>query len=131
VISKFIDQAINSKDITIFGDGQQTRTFCFAKDNIETTVNALQENLFVNDIINIGNNEEISILRLAEFIIKLTESTSKIIFLPPLKEGDMTRRLPDISKMKNVLNRNLTSLEDGLNIIINNKKLLWTKKLKI
>lgn len=128
VISKFIEQAINSKDITIYGDGQQTRTFCFSDDNIETTINVLEKNQFVNDIINIGNNEEITIIKLAELVIKLTNSSSKIIFLPPLEEGDMTRRLPDISKMQNILNRNLTSLEDGLNIIINNRKKLWKTK---
>lgn len=118
VISKFINAALKGQDITINGDGSQTRTFCYIDDNIEATVNSLLSKESINDTINIGNNIEITILELAKKIIKLTHSSSKILHLPPLKEGDMTRRHPDISKMKKLLNRELISLDDGLNNII-------------
>ncbi len=118
VISKFIDAAKKGEDITINGDGSQTRTFCHIDDNIEATVNTLLSNEFINDTINIGNNLEVTILELAKKIITLTNSSSKIVHLPPLKEGDMTRRHPDISKMKKLLNRELISLDDGLSKII-------------
>lgn len=114
VISKFILQAINNKDITIYGDGSQTRTFCYIDDNLDTIQKMLYENIAINKVINIGNDEEISILELAKKIINITGSKSKLIHLDPLKEGDMTRRKPDITQMKRILGRPLTSLEDGV-----------------
>ena len=114
VITKFINQAIANKDLTVYGDGSQTRTFCYIDDNIDCTINCLLENKYINDVLNIGSDQEMSILALAELVIKLTKSKSKIIHLPPLKEGDMSRRKPDISKMKSVLNREIVSLEDGI-----------------
>ena len=85
-------------------------------------IKCLEHDLFVNDVINIGSDKEISILDLAKLIIKLTKSSSKIEHLPPLEEGDMTRRQPDISKMKSVNKRPLISLEDGVNRLIQNIK---------
>ncbi len=114
VIAKFIKRALKNEDITIYGDGSQTRTFCYIDDNIEATVAAFEKDLFVNDTINIGNNNETSILDLAKTVIRLTDSKSAIVHLPALTEGDMTRRLPDISKMKVLLGRELTSLEQGI-----------------
>jgi UDP-glucose 4-epimerase len=101
-------------DITVYGDGSQTRTFCYKDDNIEACVNALRNNVFVNDVVNIGSDFEISILDLARLIIKITDSKSKILHLPPLKEGDMTRRKPDIAKFKTLLGRPMTMIEDGI-----------------
>ena len=72
----------------------------------------------MNDVINVGNDILFTIKDLAELIIKLTNSKSKIVYLPPLKEGDMTRRQPDITKMKSVLERDLLPLEDGLKKLI-------------
>ncbi len=118
VIAKFIKCALKNQDITIYGDGSQTRTFCYIDDNIEATVTALNKNMFINDTINIGNNNETSVLDLAKTIIRLTNSSSKIVHLPALTEGDMTRRLPDISKMKIILGRDLTSLEQGITNIL-------------
>lgn len=118
VISKFIKAAKEGKDITVYGDGLQTRTFCYIDDNIEACINAFANNLFVNDVINVGNNKEVTVLELANTIIKLTGSTSKIVHLPPLPEGDMTRRQPDITNMKKLLNRSFISLEEGLKRII-------------
>jgi nucleoside-diphosphate-sugar epimerase len=74
----------------------------------------LDESLYINDTINIGDDNIVSIKDLAETIIRLTGSNSKIIYLPPLKEGDMTRRQPDNKKMLSVLNRPLLTLEQGL-----------------
>jgi len=120
VISKFLAAAIKDKDISIYGDGSQTRTFCYIDDHLDATTNAFYNNLIVNDVANIGTDNEISILDLAKLIIKLTNSKSKIIHLPQLKEGDMTRRKPDVTKMKMLLQRPETSLEKGIMAIINN-----------
>ena len=92
----------------------QTRTFCYIDDNIQATLNALKSNIFNNKIINIGNDNEITILDLAKKIIEITNSKSKIIFKPPLEEGDMSRRKPDIGKMKKLLNRPMLTLEKGI-----------------
>jgi nucleoside-diphosphate-sugar epimerase len=120
VVSKFISSALTDKDITIYGDGKQTRTFCYIEDNIIATTNAFYQNKFVNDVVNIGGCTEITILELAETIIRLTNSKSKIVHLPALKEGDMTRRQPDTAKMKQLLNKEPISLEDGLKKLLEN-----------
>ena len=121
VMSKFLNAALNKQDITIYGDGSQTRTFCYIDDNVEACVNAFYQHKVVNDVANIGSDLEISIMDLARKIIEITKSTSKIVFLPALKEGDMTRRCPDISKMKMLLNRRMTSLDEGINKLIEAK----------
>lgn len=124
VISKFIKQAITNSDITIYGDGSQTRTFCFVEDNVEVTIKALENDHFINDVVNIGGERIISIKELAELIINKTNSKSKIVHLPPLADGDMTRRQADNSKMKEVLGRKLITLEDGIERLINNEDFL-------
>ncbi len=118
VMKKFITQALEGEDITIYGDGMQTRTFCYVDDNIDTCIKIFEENLVLNDTINIGSSKEITILELAKVILKITDSKSKIVFLPPLKEGDMKRRCPDNNKMLNILNREMVSLEDGIRDLI-------------
>ncbi len=114
VISKFIGQALRNSDITIYGDGSQTRTFCYIDDNLSATVAAMEQGLCVNDVMNVGSDVEISVLSLAGRIIDLLGSRSKIVHLPPLKDGDMTRRKPDISKMRAILRRDLLSLDEGI-----------------
>lgn len=114
VVAKFINLALRNNDITIYGEGKQTRTFCYINDNLEVTNKILSEGYFENDIINIGNDIEYTILDLAQKVISLTNSKSKIIHLPALKEGDMTRRKPDITKMKKILDRELISLDEGI-----------------
>lgn len=121
VISRFMKMALKNEPITIYGDGSQTRTFCLFEDNIEACVNAFEQNKFVNDVINIGNDKETSVLELAKIIIERTGSASTIVHLPPLKEGDMTRRQPDITNMKSLLNRPLAKLEDGIDKIIHSE----------
>ena len=118
VMSRFISMALQNADITVYGDGSQTRTFCYMQDNVDACYNAFDKNLFVNDVVNVGGNIEVSILELAKVIIDITGSSSKIVHLPALKEGDMTRRLPDISKMQQLLNRDMTSMEDGIKNVI-------------
>lgn len=122
VIPKFINLALQNKDISLYGDGLQTRTFCYIDDNIDTIIKMFEGNLVTNDVINIGNDIEFTIKELAELIIDVTKSKSKIIHLPALKEGDMNRRCPDISKMKNILKRDIISAEEGIKKIIDFKK---------
>lgn len=122
VVSRFIDAALKHQDITIYGDGSQTRTFCYIDDNAEACINALRQNLFVNDVVNIGNDKAYTVLELAEMIIRLTDSKSKMIHLPPLPEGDMTRRQPDIGNMNQLLKRDFITLEEGLSRIISLRK---------
>lgn len=120
VIAKFLNLALNNEDVTLYGDGLQTRTFCYIDDNLEITLRILKGNLAVNQIINIGSDLEISILALAKLIIQETNSRSKIIHLSALKEGDMTRRMPDIYKMKEILGKDLVTLKEGINKLVLN-----------
>lgn len=114
VMPRFMRLALNNQPIPVYGEGNQTRSFCYIDDNVEACTKALQNNEYVNDVLNVGNDVEISILELAKKIIEITNSSSEIIFLPALKEGDMNRRCPDISKMKKLLGRDLISLEEGI-----------------
>jgi UDP-glucose 4-epimerase len=114
VMTRFIKAALLNENITVYGDGSQTRTFCYRDDNVDACAYTMYNNLHLNDTVNIGSEYEVTILDLAKSIIKLTDSHSKIIHLPPLNEGDMTRRKPDITKMKNLLGRPMTNLEDGI-----------------
>jgi UDP-glucuronate decarboxylase len=118
VIAKFLKLALENQDITIYGDGLQTRTFCFIDDNIEVTVKILEYDLAINSVINVGSDIEISILDLANLIIKKTNSKSKIIHLPALIEGDMTRRMPNNDKMKSILGRDLIKIDEGIEKIL-------------
>lgn len=118
VVARFLDAALAGSNITIYGDGLQTRTFCYIEDNTDACVNALVNNLFVNDVVNIGNDKAISVIELADTILTLCSSSSKVVHLAPLTEGDMTRRQPDIRNMEKLLDRDFTTLEDGLSKII-------------
>ncbi|HAP01286.1 MAG TPA: epimerase [Bacteroidetes bacterium] len=118
VMSKFIRAALKNEDITLYGNGKQTRTFCFIDDNIDATYNSFKTGKFLNDVVNIGNDIETPIADLAKLVIKITKSKSKIVNLPPLAEGDMTRRKPDIEKMKELLGRKLLPIEEGIKRVI-------------
>lgn len=124
VMSRFIDAALAGKEITIYGDGKQTRTFCYIDDNVDACANAFYKSQFINDVVNIGSDNEITIIDLARLIVKITKSQSKIVFLPALQEGDMTRRKPDITKMKILLYRDLITLEEGIHHLINKRNLI-------
>jgi UDP-glucose 4-epimerase len=121
VMSKFISKALKNEDITIYGDGSQTRTFCYVDDNVDACLKCLTDNLYVNDVLNIGGEKEVQIIDLAKTILKATNSSSKIVHLPPLKEGDMTRRCPDNSKMKKILNRELITMEEGVQRLLSSE----------
>ena len=121
VMSKFLKLALNNEDITVYGAGDQTRTFCYIDDNLDACLTAMNDNKFVNDVVNIGNDELITIFELAKKIIDITDSKSKIIHLPALKEGDMTRRQPDLTNMKMLLNRNMLPIEEGIRRILTTK----------
>jgi UDP-glucose 4-epimerase len=114
VISKFINAALKNEDITVYGDGSQTRTFCFIDNNIKACINAAFSEECKNKTINIGNDIETTILELANMVIELTGSESKIVHLQPLEEGDMTRRKPDITIMTKLLNDEIIPLNEGL-----------------
>lgn len=118
VLSKFICAALENRDITIYGDGKQTRTFCFVDDNVQATVLSMKDTSSLNNVLNLGSDKEITILDLANKVIASTGSSSRIIHLPPLKEGDMQRRCPDNFKMRQLLQRELVPLEKGLELTI-------------
>ncbi|MCR4030945.1 MULTISPECIES: NAD-dependent epimerase/dehydratase family protein [Flavobacterium] len=114
VVPRFIKAAIKNEPIYLYGDGLQTRSFCYVEDNIDTCIKALYEDKCVNDVLNVGSDIEMTILDLARNIISTANSKSEIIHLPALKEGDMMRRCPDTTKMKTILGRDLISLEEGI-----------------
>ncbi|MBS1581533.1 MAG: NAD-dependent epimerase/dehydratase family protein [Bacteroidetes bacterium] len=118
VVSKFIRAALTGTDITLYGDGRQTRTFCYIDDNVDACLAAFRTDQVVNDVVNIGSDQEITILDLAQAIVELTGSTSRIVHLPPLAEGDMTRRMPDITQMRRLLGRDLLPLREGLQRVL-------------
>lgn len=114
VVSNFIMQALKGEDITIYGDGKQTRSFCFVDDLIEAIIRAMNTPDDFTGPVNIGNPKEFTILQLAELVIKLTGSKSQLVF-KPLPSDDPRQRQPDISLAKQVLGWSpTTELELGL-----------------
>jgi UDP-glucuronate decarboxylase len=114
VVSNFIVQALGNKPITIFGDGRQTRSFCYVDDLIDAIVLLMKTPDDFTGPINIGNPAEMTILQLAEKIIQLTGSRSEIVFRE-LPHDDPRQREPDISLARQVLHWNpQTTLDQGL-----------------
>ena len=114
VLPAFIGQALRGEDLTIFGDGKQTRSFCYVDDLINGICALLFSN--ISDPVNIGNPDEITIINFAKEIIKLTGTKQKIIF-KPLPLNDPLQRKPDISKAKALLNwEPRITREEGLKI---------------
>ena len=114
VVSNFIVQALSGQDITIYGDGSQTRSFCYVDDLIEAIVRAMNTGDDFTGPVNIGNPGEFSMLELANSVLLLTESRSKISF-KPLPADDPKQRQPDISLAKTALGWKPTvTLEEGL-----------------
>lgn len=118
VLPRFVRAALAGKPLQVYGDGSQTRTFCYVDDTVETCMSVHAEAACENEVINIGSDVEISILDLARLAIRMTNSRSSIEFLPPLLEGDMSRRCPDISKMRQILQRPLVPLEKGIQKLV-------------
>ncbi|MBQ7454361.1 MAG: SDR family oxidoreductase [Selenomonadaceae bacterium] len=117
VVSNFIMQALRGDDITIYGDGTQTRSFCYVDDLIDGIVKMMNVENFIGPV-NLGNPGEFTMLELAELVLKLTGSRSKIIH-QPLPQDDPTQRCPVIDLAKEKLNWQPTvKLEDGLKLTI-------------
>ncbi|MBI4257500.1 MAG: SDR family oxidoreductase [Thaumarchaeota archaeon] len=114
VTSRFIRQALTGQNITIYGDGKQTRSFCYITDTVTAILKTITNKKAKGQVINIGNPHETTILQLAQKIRQLTRSQSKIVY-KPLPQDDPKRRCPDISKAKQLLNwQPTTSLQQGL-----------------
>jgi len=119
VVSNFIVQALKEQDITIYGDGSQTRSFCYVDDLIDGMILMMATPEEVIGPVNIGNPGEFTILELAETVIRITGSKSKIIH-QPLPQDDPTQRQPDITMAKSLLKwEPKIQLEEGLNQTIN------------
>ncbi len=102
VISNFINQALNGEDLTIYGSGEQTRSFCFVSDQVAGLFAAMMKPGIAGEVINIGNPDEFTVKEAAHIIKEMTGSKSKIVY-KPLPKDDPTRRKPDISKAKSLL----------------------------
>lgn len=102
VVSNFIVQALQNREITIYGDGTQTRSFCYVDDLIEAIVRVMETSDDFTGPINIGNPGEFSMLQLAETVLRLTGSKSKVVCLP-LPSDDPKKRKPDITIANNKL----------------------------
>jgi len=114
VVSNFITQALSGEDITVYGDGSQTRSFCYVDDLIEGLIRLMATPEDFSGPINLGNPREFTILALAEKIIAMTASSSRILF-SPLPQDDPIQRKPDISLAGKILNwQPETSLENGM-----------------
>ena len=119
VVSNFIVQALTGEDITIYGKGEQTRSFCYVDDLIEGITKLMNSSSDINGPINLGNNSEFTMIELAEKVLTLTGSKSKLIF-KPLPLDDPRQRQPDLTKAKKELDwEPLVSLDDGLKETIN------------
>ncbi len=114
VVSNFIIQALSGKDITVYGDGTQTRSFCYIDDMVDGLIKLMNTPDDLTGPVNLGNPSEISILELVEKVLKITKSRSKIVY-KPLPQDDPVRRCPDITLAKKRLGwQPKTNLEEGL-----------------
>jgi UDP-glucuronate decarboxylase len=114
VVSNFIMHALQNRDITVYGDGRQTRSFCFVDDLVDGLVRMMETDDAVTGPVNLGNPGEFTIRELAETVIALTGSSSRIVHLP-LPEDDPRQRRPDISKANELLGwRPRIELREGL-----------------
>ncbi len=129
VISNFIVEALNNRDITIYGDGMQTRSFCYVDDLVDGMQRMMNSDSEFTGPLNLGNTEEITMIQLAELIIKLTQSKSNIVFLP-LPQDDPIRRKPVIELAKKKLDwMPKIRLEDGIKRTIEYFKTLNTGQI--
>jgi len=114
VVSNFIVQALKNQPVTVFGDGSQTRSFCYVDDMIDALIRLQRSPDDIVGPVNFGNPDELSIINLAKTIIKLTNSRSEIVFQPPTTE-DPQQRQPDITLAKELFDwEPIVKLEDGL-----------------
>lgn len=114
VVSNFIVQSLRGEDITVYGDGSQSRSFCYVNDMVDGFIKLMESDKDITGPINLGNPVEFTMLELAQEVIKQTNTTSKIVFMP-LPQDDPTQRRPDISLAKKKLGWQPTvNLEEGL-----------------
>jgi len=126
VVSNFIVQAIKGEDITVYGDGSQTRSFCYIDDMVEGIYKMMEQEKHIGPI-NLGNPEEFKIIDLAKKVKEMTQSNSKIVF-KPLPPDDPVQRQPDITLAKKILGwEPKVKLEDGLRKTIDYFKKLLTR----
>jgi UDP-glucuronate decarboxylase len=119
VVSNFVVQALKGENITIYGDGSQTRSFCYVDDLIEGMMKLMASPASFTGPVNIGNPGEFTMLELAETVLKLAESSSELVFMP-LPEDDPKQRQPDISLANSALAwQPKIKLEEGLEATIN------------
>jgi dTDP-glucose 4,6-dehydratase len=111
-VPAFMSQALRGEDVTIFGSGQQTRSFCYVSDLVDGVIRLMESD--VNEPVNIGNPHEMTIEDIARAIIRLTGSRSKLVYRP-LPEDDPKVRQPDITRARTLLNwEPKVGLEEGL-----------------
>jgi UDP-glucuronate decarboxylase len=123
VVPRFVDQALSGEPITVFGDGSQTRSFTYVTDEVEGILRAAFREGLHGQVINIGNDQETTVLALAELVKEISRSPSEIVFRP-LPKDDPRRRCPDISRAKELLGwRPRVSLREGLE-----KTLRWFRE---
>lgn len=114
VISNFINQALTKNPITVYGNGSQTRSFCYVDDLVLGIIGAMEKDGLSGEVINLGNPEEYKVIEIAKIVKDLTKSSSRIVF-KSLPQDDPTRRRPDISKAQKLLSWTpKTKLKDGL-----------------
>ncbi len=115
MIARFILQALKGEDITIFGDGKQTRSLCYIDDLVDGLIKLMFGENTKAEIVNLGNPEEHSVYEYAQIVKRITNSSSEIVFSEDLPQDDPMRRSPDISKAKSLLSwQPKVSLEEGL-----------------
>jgi UDP-glucuronate decarboxylase len=118
VVSNFIVQALGNADITLYGDGSQTRAFCFVADLIDGLIRLMATDADFTGPVNLGNPHEIAVRELAERVIRMTGSTSRFVHRP-LPKDDPLQRCPDITLAKNILGWQPTvALENGLELTV-------------
>jgi len=118
VVPNFILQAVAGEPLTVYGDGTQTRSFCYVDDLVEGILRALFTDAAVGEVINLGNDREMTILELAERVRRLTGSSSEITF-NPLPEDDPQRRRPRLDRAREILGwEPRVSLEEGLRRVV-------------
>jgi UDP-glucuronate decarboxylase len=122
VVPRFLQQALNNEPITIFGDGSQTRSFCYITDQVNGLLKLISRDNLKGEVINIGNPKELTIVDLAKLVLSITNSKSVLDFFP-LPPDDPKRRFPDIHKAISLLDwQPKINLEDGLMRMINMDK---------
>ena len=114
VVSNFIVQALRGEDLTVYGDGSQTRSFCYADDLVEGFIRLMNSDEGIVGPVNMGNPGEFTMIELAERVLRLTGSSSKLVFRP-LPQDDPKQRQPDIGLARSLLGWEPTiALEQGL-----------------